>query len=256
MAELTRRELLASSTSALAAAALLDACQGSTPVATGTGAEPDAPPNRLPAFSFTDAQRRALGAAVAQIVPAQNAGDWSAADAGAVEYIERLLNTFSDDQPTLYGGGPVRANFAGFHSMPRAKALGWQREVLRLRELYASGLDELNRLARGTLAVLPGDFAALPALAQEALLDLQDVAGNAFFAALFAHTLEAVYSHPVYGGNKDYIGWQSVGYAGDVHGVRFPGGFDPAADAEPWRKFGGYSADEIPLPGTGEGPTT
>jgi hypothetical protein len=67
---------------------------------------------------------------------------------------------------------------------------------------------------------------------------------------MFNHTMEAVYGHPVYGGNRDYVGWGSVCYEGDVHGVRFPGGEDPSADAEPWRKFGGYAPEEMIAPAT------
>src|SRR5690349_19097099 len=107
MADLTRRELLGAA-STLAAAPLLGACGSSEPVAVDSAPAVDPPAPRLDAFAFTDAQRRALSAAVAQLVPASGPGDWSAADAGAVEYIERLLNAFSDaGLPRLYGGGPV-----------------------------------------------------------------------------------------------------------------------------------------------------
>ncbi len=207
-------------------------------------------------FAFTDVQRRALSAAVARLVPAEAPGDWSAADAGAVEYIEQLLNSFSESgNPKVYAQGPTREHFAEFQPLSRAKTAGWQQEVLRLRELYVQGLNELNRLARGPLSVLPGEFSSLPPPAQDALLTSIDLRGSPFFAALYAHTMEGVYSHPVYGGNRDYIAWDSVCYQGDVHGVRFPSGHDPTADDRPWDKFGGYAPDEMIHPGTcGGGP--
>jgi gluconate 2-dehydrogenase gamma chain len=249
----SRREVL-QGTGALAAATLASACGSSSPPG---AALPAGPLPQLPVFAFSDTQRTALAAATARLVPADGVGDWSATDAGAVEYIEQLLNAFSaPGNPKVFGGGPVRSGFARFHALPRVKVLSWQREVLRLRALYVAGLDELNRLARGPLSLLPGDFAAQATLAQDAILESQDLQATEFFGVLFEHTMEAVYAHPVYGGNRGYVGWQSVGYQGDVHGVRFPGGHDPAADAEPWRKFGGYSADEIQQPGLGEGPVT
>jgi hypothetical protein len=58
--------------------------------------------------------------------------------------------------------------------------------------------------------------------------------------------LEGVYSHPVYGGNAGYQAWQSFGYAGDVHGVRFP--HIGPADA-PWNVYGGYAPEEMAQPG-------
>src|ERR1043165_6860080 len=87
------------------------------------------------------------------------------------------------------------------------------------------------------------------AVEQDLLLDGLVDHADRFFGMLFDHTMEGVYSHPVYGGNKDYVGWDSVCYEGDVHGVRFPGGEDASADAEPWRKFGGYAPDEMIAPG-------
>jgi hypothetical protein len=93
-----------------------------------------------------------------------------------------------------------------------------------------------------------GNFAsALPAL-QDVILTLLDDTGSGFFTALFNHTLEGVYSHPVYGGNQNFRAWQSFGYAGDVHGVRFPNIGPPGA---PWNRYGGYAPEEMAQPGTG-----
>lgn len=253
MPRITRRMLLKGAAGAGAGALFpwLAACGPSrAPDAVAPGPPDNQPPlGSLPAFQFTDLQRKALSAAVARLVPAESAGDWSAADAGAVEFIEQLLNAFSlGGNPRIHGGGPFRPQFAQFHPLSRAKTLSWQREVLRLREVYADGLDDLNRQAAGPLSVAPADFAALPPPAQDAILEAADLENTPLFAALFEHTMQAVYGHPVYGGNKDFIAWKSLCYEGDVHGVRFPGGHDPAADDEPWRKFGGYSPDEMIQP--------
>lgn len=241
---ITRRQLLSRGAGVTAAAAI-ESCGQSQSLASAAPQLGDALPS-LPAFAFTGAQRRTLSAAVARLIPAAGADDWSAADAGAVEYIEQLLNAFSDASanPKLYGGGPTRPHFAEFHALSRAKRLGWQREVLRLRDEYVAGIDGLNRQDP-----LANDFSSLPALAQDGILEALDLEAAPFFATLFNHTMEACYGHPAYGGNRDYVGWDSVCYEGDVHGVRFPGGEDATADAEPWRKFGGYSPDEIGAPG-------
>lgn len=251
MRKVSRREFLARTAQLGAAVPLLASCDANGPAFGNGGERPDEQPlTALAPFAFTDSQRSALTAAVARMIPAEGAGDWSAADAGAVEYIEQLLNAFSGDgNPKLYGGGPTRDRFAQFHALPRAKIIGWQREVLRLRELYGAGLDELNRLARGPLSLVPGAFATLPAPAQDTILESLDLQAAPFFAALFEHTMEGVYGHPVYGGNENFVGWQSVCYPGDVHGVRFPGGQDATADARPWQKFGGYAPEEMIAPG-------
>jgi hypothetical protein len=182
-------------------------------------------------------QLRTLRAAVARIVPADGPGDWSAADVGADNYIVALLSGTG----RIYAGGPYRSRFGHFQTLSRVKRIGWSREIRRLRVLYQTGLAELDRLALGNFA------GALPAL-QDVVLTILDDTGSEFFAALFNHTLEGVYSHPVYGGNQSYRAWRSVGYAGDVHGVRFPN-MGPA-DA-PWNVHGGYAPQEMARPGTG-----
>ena len=184
---------------------------------------------------LSERQLRVLRAAVARIVPAQGAGDWSAADVGADQYILRLLS----GTDAIYAGGPVRADFGVFQRLSRVKQIGWSREVVRLRRVYADGLDQLDRLALGNFA------AALPVL-QDVILTLLDDTGSDFFTALFNHTLEGVYAHPVYGGNRGYRAWEAFGYAGDVHGVRFPNIGPPDA---PWNVYGGYAPEEMAQPG-------
>jgi hypothetical protein len=176
-----------------------------------------------------------LKAAVARIVPASGPGDWSAADVGADNYILTLLSGTGQ----VYAGGPYRSRFARFHVLSRIKQIGWSREVKRLQGVYSAGLAQLDKLAGG-------NFAAVPAPVQDAILTELDDSGSDFFSALYNHTLEGVYSHPVYGGNKDYRAWQAFGYAGDVLGVRFPN-IGPAN--APWNVYGGYAPEEMIQPG-------
>lgn len=184
---------------------------------------------------LSPAQHRTLRAAVARIVPASHPGDWSAADVGADRYILALLSGVG----RIYAGGPYRSRFARFQRLSRIKRIGWSRDVRRLRRLYRRGLDELDRMAGG-------DFARAPAPAQDAILTRLDYGGSPFFGALYNHTIEGVYSHPVYGGNRDYRAWKAFGYAGDVHGVRFP--HIGPRDA-PWNVYGGYAPEEMIRPG-------
>ena len=186
--------------------------------------------------AVSPSQHRTLRAAVARIVPASGPGDWSAADVGADQYILNLLA----GAHRIYAGGPYRSRFARFQRLSRVKRIGWSREVRRLRKVYSQGLAQLDAMAGG-------DFAALPGPAQDAILTKLDYGGTAFFTALYNHTFEGVYSHPVYGGNRAYRAWRSFGYAGDVHGVRFPH-LGPA-DA-PWNVYGGYAPQEMVKPGT------
>jgi Gluconate 2-dehydrogenase subunit 3 len=186
---------------------------------------------------LSDGQAATLRAAVARIVPASGPGDWSAADVGADSYILTLLSGAG----RIYAGGPYRARFARFQRLSRIKRIGWSREVKRLQGLYTEGLAQLDSMAGGS-------FASAPAPVQDAVLTELDDSGSDFFGALYNHTLEGVYSHPVYGGNRSFRAWKAFGYAGDVHGVRFP--HIGPADA-PWNVYGGYAPEEMIQPGKG-----
>jgi gluconate 2-dehydrogenase gamma chain len=69
-----------------------------------------------------------------------------------------------------------------------------------------------------------GAFADLAAPEQDALLaqaehgelDFGALPSSAFFAALLDATMEGFFSDPIYGGNRDKIGWKLVGFPG-VH---------------------------------------
>jgi hypothetical protein len=186
---------------------------------------------------LSTSQQATLRAAVARIVPAQQAGDWSAADVGADRYIANLLSGID----RIFAGGPYRDHFAKFQTLSRVKRIGWTAEVKRLRGVYRDGLAQLDSMAGG-------DFATAPAPVQDVVLTELDDSGSDFFAALYNHTMEGVYAHPVYGGNMGYQAWKSFGYQGDVHGVRFPHIGPPDA---PWNVYGGYAPDEMVKPGTG-----
>jgi hypothetical protein len=190
-----------------------------------------------PAGPLSKNERRTLRAAVARIVPAEYPGDWSGADVGADNYIVGLLAGTHH----VYAGGPTRNLFGRFQRLSRVKRIGWSREIRGLRKLYRRGLRTLDQRAGR-------DFASVPGPAQDAILTELDDQRDPFFTVLFNHTMEGVYSHPAYGGNRDYRAWKTFSYQGDVHGVRFP--HIGPSDA-PWNVFGGYAPEEMAKPGPG-----
>lgn len=199
---------------------------------------------RLPALALgtgggflTASETTTLDAALARMIPASGPGDWSAADLGVATYIDNILSAAPAPGAAspVFAGGPFRSSFSEFQQLSRVKALGWQAQVGKWQDLYRSGLANLDKTAGGS-------FAAVPAQVQDAILEELDTSGDAFFAVLYDHTMEGAYSHPVYGGNAGYRSWQSVGFAGDVHGVRFPG---PQYSQGAWNVYGGYAPEEI-----------
>src|SRR5205807_8391651 len=106
--------------------------------------------------------------------------------------------------------------------------------VVGLQEQYRKGLAHVNEKAGG-------DFTALPALAQEALLkDQTDQDLQTFVSIALVHTLEAMYGNPEYGGNKNLVGWKTTHWPGDTQ----PRGFTPAQVSTPESTTLGMSQSE------------
>lgn len=121
----------------------------------------------------------ALEAACARIIPTD--GDPGAAEADVVNYIDAQL------------------------ALPHFKSF---------RHTFSDGLQELDRRAGS------GTFAALPTAKQDQILTRMERgvrmgqrrrSSRQFFRLLLTFTLEGYLSDPVYGGNKDQVGWRFIG---------------------------------------------
>jgi gluconate 2-dehydrogenase gamma chain len=134
--------------------------------------------------NLSAAEARALEAVVARLIPS-DARSPGALEAGAARYIDRALGD----------------------------------ALATSRATYTAGLAALDAHARGAAGK---PFADLDARSQDALLrDLEQNVANgftpsasAFFELVLGHTLEGTFSDPYYGGNRDFIGWELIGYPG------------------------------------------
>jgi gluconate 2-dehydrogenase gamma chain len=139
---------------------------------------------QAPYKTLTPAEAATLEAVVARLIPSDANGP-GALEAGAARYIDGALGS----------------------------ALAAQRPA------YTSGLSALDAYARASAGAA---FAALPPDRQDAVLtDLeQDRAPGftpssaAFFGLVLGHTLAGMFGDPSYGGNRDFIGWELLGYPG------------------------------------------
>jgi gluconate 2-dehydrogenase gamma chain len=137
-----------------------------------------------PYANLTADEAKTLEAVVARLIPSDENGP-GALEAGATRYIDRALG----------------------------EALAGAREV------YSTGLAALERYAQSTAG---RSFVELEPARQDALLaELEQNAavgfppGSAtFFNLVLAHTIEGTFGDPHYGGNRDFIGWELVGYPG------------------------------------------
>ena len=137
-----------------------------------------------PYANLTAAQAATLEAFVARLIPSDETGP-GALEAGAARYIDRAL------------GGALASS----------------------REAYAVGLGALDSYAERTAG---RPFAELDPDMRDALLgelEQNRVTGFTpdsltFFNLVLGHTLEGTFGDPHYGGNRDFIGWELIGYPG------------------------------------------
>ena len=194
---------------------------------------------------FFDAHQRAtVEAAMARIIPTDDQP--GAREAGAIDFLDRYLS----------GLGYVYAkpDGSGFETLEGRRAEAWQRRIDILRARYVEGIQELDRRSRARFG---GEFTALdPAQQDEILSDTEHSAPEGatmaeakvaagygapvepalqqtsteveldFFSLLCLHTRQGFYADPIYGGNRDRVGWEMIGFPGpkslaEVHSGRY-----------------------------------
>ncbi len=199
-------------------AAAVGGALGSSPEVEGASAETihpaqepasnDAAP-RVDAYTFFTAEEAAfVDAATDRLIPADELGP-GARDAGVTFFIDRQLSGAYGSAAKWYMQGPWG------ESVPEQ---GYQRP-LTPRELYRLSIARVNELSRSRhderfdLLSQHEQEALLKEMEQESL-PLPDVPIREFFSMLLANTMEGFFSDPIYGGNRDKVGWRLVGFPG------------------------------------------
>jgi len=114
--------------------------------------------------------------------------------------------------PTTDTPGATEAGVVHFFDKAFATAMSDALESAR------TGLDALN-------AEIPGDvaFAKLSAdMQDERLRAIED---NAFFNLIWQMTIFGFFAMSEYGGNRDHVGWEVIGFEGHHGGWQYPFGY-------------------------------
>jgi hypothetical protein len=119
-----------------------------------------------------------------------------AAEAGGVDYVDRLLCAFDHTPPHIW----ANATFDGWLELGAAEELAW-----RIRIEGTQGLAERE---------FNGPVAGWRQRYREGLAAAEPDA--AFEQLCFEHAAESLYGDPAYGGNRDRSGWQAIGFDGPV----------------------------------------
>ena len=155
-------------------------------------------------MSLSASQRSVVTAACERLIPGSVA-------AGVVDYIEGLLGAFDVSPPRVWA---VTPRGSSFHELSPFEEIAWRRRVGDWQARYDAELP-----------LLGDEFASLSGEEQDARLRAQP----ALTSMLYEHACEGMYGAPAYGGNRDLVGWRTIGFEGDVA---------PR----------GYSDDEVALP--------
>ena len=172
---------------------------------------------------LNDSDKRFLESAVDRLIPPDDR--WpGAGQAGVVNYINLQMAGAWGRGELLYRHGPFRSG---------TPSQGFQLEYTPA-ELFRRSISAINThfTAQGKA------FDQLPSAEQDSYLaslekggiDLDGVPCNVFFELLLKHTVEGFFSDPIYGGNKNKVGWRMLGFPGaysdyydliDKHGIEF-----------------------------------
>jgi len=188
---------------------------------------PPVPAEPGPWKYFTGDEAQAVEALVDRLIPPDPkfAGG---RQAGCAVYIDRQLAGPFGSAQGLYMRGPFD---------PKAPPDQGNQSPQTPAAHYRQALAELDQHCRATFAGKP--FARLPAEQQDKVIGgLEDGSikfsqgeSKAFFSMVLTNTQEGFFADPLYGGNRDMVGWRMIGYPGarydyrdwvDHHNERYP----------------------------------
>ncbi|MEH3077618.1 MAG: gluconate 2-dehydrogenase subunit 3 family protein [Quadrisphaera sp.] len=193
---------------------------------------------------FDPHQRATVAAAMARMIPTDDTP--GATEAGTIDFLDRYLS----------GPGHIYANpdGVGFEVLTGRRLWAWTQRLEVVRSRYVAGVLALDAAAQrrgGRFVDLDDDAqdevlreverpvgreqeadaarakVALYGAPVEAALQQTSAEVDLGFVPLLAlHTRQGFYADPVYGGNRDHVGWKVIGFPGpaslaEVHQGRY-----------------------------------
>lgn len=215
--------------------------------------------DRASAFQFLNpGEAKTVDAVAEQYWPTTDDSP-GAHDAGVVYYIDRALAGAYQEYQQIYQTGigwlnqaTTEQHGAVFADLDAGQQLAFLSETLGVAQATGGAgtpasatpitatpePDSLGVEGVPLGSATPDAVPAEPADSQESVSGVPMVAGGDgpkvetlvdFLNILRTHTMEGMFSDPVYGGNRDFIGWKAVGYGGAyyVHTEEHQQSFEP-----------------------------
>jgi len=217
--EVTRRRLLASAALFVSAglgsrASARNFIGGVLPWEPGL-TSPPVPVRPGPWLYFTAEEAAAVEAIVDRLIPPDESGP-GGKGAGCAVFIDRQLEGAFGDARALYMRPPFAVG---------TPSQGLQSPIVP-KERYRASLAALDDYCKATFA--GKSFTMLSAAEQDRVLTglekdeikLKGASGKEFFETVLANTIEGFFADPIYGGNRDMVGWKLIGFPGARYDYR------------------------------------
>jgi gluconate 2-dehydrogenase gamma chain len=156
-----------------------------------------------------------LEAAVSRLIPDDDLGA-GAKEAGAVLFIDRQLKGAYGAAQSWYMEGPWSDG---------EESQGFQSRMTPA-QLYRAAIADIDDHCRKSFDGKP--FKALGDAQRDQVLGelekgeikLANVKSKSFFEMLLQNTMEGFFSDPIYGGNRNMVGWKLIGFPGAHYDYR------------------------------------
>lgn len=178
-------------------------------------------------YLFFDAREAAfIEAAVARLIPKDELGP-GALEAGVPEFLDRQLDGQYGQGTRWYLQGPWETGKSTQGYQSRLTPAGMYRAAIK--EIDRAVGQSFNGKSFAQLA--PADQDAVLTKLEKSELNLGVIESKTFFEAFLQNVIEGFWSDPIYGGNKDMVGWKLIGFPGarydnrpfvSRHGERYP----------------------------------
>ena len=161
-----------------------------------------------PFVTLTALEAAFIVAAVDTLIPADELSP-SGSDCGVAIFIDRQLGSAWGGGAKTYRAGPY---------LKGKPEQGYQL-ALTPREFFAAGITAANAWSRKTYGkdfdrLASADRVAALKAMEEGKAAFENFESRAFFSQLHAIAMAGFFSDPIYGGNRDKIGWKVLGFPG------------------------------------------
>jgi len=180
--------------------------QQTAPAAAPTAASA---PEAEPFVTLTGLEAAFITAAVDTLIPADELSP-SGSDCGVAIFIDRQLGSAWGGGAKMYRAGPF----------VKGKPEQGYQLALTPREFFAAGITAANAWSRKTFGgkdfdrLSPADRVTALKAMEDGKAGFENFSSRAFFTQLHGIAMAGFFSDPIYGGNRDKIGWKLLGFPG------------------------------------------